>query len=97
LFDCFIIINIIIIIIIIIQRVVGNRVFILTNGGGQGVQLCDALGRFGLTLAKAKTENFAHLKLPSFFIVSNPMDLVLLIFFFYFKFIIFFFFVVCYF
>ena len=55
----------------------GNRVQIITNGGGFGVLTTDWLTEYGLELAKMLPQNKTLLKksFPPHFIVSNPIDL----------------------
>jgi len=56
----------------------GNRVQIITNGGGYGIITADQVVKNGLALAKMEEKNIRELKkaLPSTVSVSNPMDLV---------------------
>lgn len=56
----------------------GNRVQIITNGGGYGIITADQVITQGLTLAKMEEKNISALKkaLPPTVTVSNPMDLV---------------------
>ncbi len=56
----------------------GNRVQIITNGGGYGIVTADQLIKNGLILAKMEEKNISELKkaFPKTVSVSNPMDLV---------------------
>jgi acetyltransferase len=56
----------------------GNRVQIITNGGGYGIITADQVITQGLALAKMEEKNIAALKkvFPPTVSVSNPMDLV---------------------
>ncbi len=55
----------------------GNRVCIITNGGGSGVLAADECMRQGLDLTPMPPSVAAALKasFPSFYVISNPMDL----------------------
>ncbi|MFW9923070.1 MAG: acetate--CoA ligase family protein [Candidatus Thorarchaeota archaeon] len=55
----------------------GDRVLVITDGGGAGVMASDAIGSLGLTLATLtpEIENKMKQDLPPFFSVSNPIDL----------------------
>lgn len=55
----------------------GNRIAVLTNGGGTAVMSSDAIGEENLKLAKFTDPTLKNLKseLPPFYIVSNPVDL----------------------
>lgn len=55
----------------------GKKIQILTNGGGQGVQIADSLASFGLELAPISKETHDTLKAKykPFYIISNPLDL----------------------
>ncbi|KAH7819089.1 putative Acyl-CoA synthetase [Monocercomonoides exilis] len=59
------------------QRVTGKKVQIITNGGGQGVQLVDALWKEGLELGMMSDELKQKMieKYPPFYIVKNPLDM----------------------
>lgn len=54
-----------------------KRVFIITDGGGIGVNIADACSRLNLEMPPIEKEAADELRasLPSFFSVSNPMDL----------------------
>jgi len=56
----------------------GNRVQIITNGGGYGVITADALNINNLTPAQLSKENKIYLKkiMPPRVIISNPIDLL---------------------
>ncbi|MCP4266466.1 MAG: CoA-binding protein [Candidatus Brocadiaceae bacterium] len=55
----------------------GNRVLVLTNGGGFGVAVSDMCGAMGLNVAKTPSEIKVSLsgKFPEYFILNNPIDL----------------------
>ncbi len=55
----------------------GNKVQIITNGGGYGVLTTDAVLSSGLQLAEMKKKTLTELKkkMPSHVIVANPIDL----------------------
>ncbi|MBR9707541.1 MAG: CoA-binding protein, partial [Candidatus Diapherotrites archaeon] len=55
----------------------GNRVQIITDGGGFGILATDAVKGSGLRLAKmdAKNRKFIEKHCPSYAIVKNPIDL----------------------
>ncbi|KAK2948907.1 putative Acetate--CoA ligase [Blattamonas nauphoetae] len=55
----------------------GKNIQIVTNGGGQGVQLADGISQFGMNLANISTDvsSFLKSKFPPFYIVANPFDL----------------------
>ncbi len=55
----------------------GDRIFVLTNGGGDGVLAVDAIEKNGLRLAEISAKMRAKLKkvLPSHVVVGNPFDL----------------------
>ncbi len=55
----------------------GKRVMILTDGGGMGVGIADALSYAGLEIPALAQEKAAGLKeiFPDYFAVANPMDL----------------------
>ena len=57
---------------------VGNRVQIITNGGGYGILSTDAVINSGLEMAQmsAKTKAVLKKQFPPVVIVSNPMDLI---------------------
>ncbi|MBI4159101.1 CoA-binding protein [Candidatus Woesearchaeota archaeon] len=59
-------------------KIRGNRVQIITNGGGHGVISSDAIIHNGLKLAELSESTKKKLKgsLPSIATVSNPLDLV---------------------
>lgn len=59
------------------QSIPGKRIQVLTNGGGQGVQLSDAIDLYGLEMAPISAETNAKLKakFPPFYIIANPLDL----------------------
>jgi acyl-CoA synthetase (NDP forming) len=59
------------------QRVAGNRVLIITDGGGLGVSLADACEALGLKVPELSegTQRSLRSKLPAFFVTSNPLDL----------------------
>ncbi|NIO22462.1 MAG: CoA-binding protein [Candidatus Aenigmarchaeota archaeon] len=60
-----------------LSRPKGNRVQIITDGGGFGVLLSDNIVENGLTLAKMKKETTERLrkKMPSYVVLKNPIDL----------------------
>ncbi len=55
----------------------GNRVLIITDGGGAGVMASDCVGELGLELAEISPHIHAKMRedLPAFFSVENPIDL----------------------
>jgi len=55
----------------------GERVFVLTNGGGEGVLTVDAIEKSGLKLAEisAKTRAKLKRKMPPHVVVGNPFDI----------------------
>ncbi len=55
----------------------GNRVLVLTNGGGFGVAVSDMCGAMGLNVAKTPSEVKDSLSkyFPEYFILNNPIDL----------------------
>ena len=55
----------------------GNRVCIITNGGGSGVLAADECMRQGLDVVGISAEKKAQLHhlFPNFFVVNNPVDL----------------------
>ena len=55
----------------------GNRVLIITDGGGAGVMASDSVGELGLELAQLSPAIHDKMKedLPAFFSVENPIDL----------------------
>ncbi len=56
----------------------GNRIAVMTNGGGMGVLTADAIDQIGLEFANFSEETKIKLKeiLPSFGNVANPLDLI---------------------
>ncbi len=56
----------------------GNRVAIVTNGGGFGVLATDSCEFYGLKMAKLskKTERIIKARVPAYAVVKNPIDLV---------------------
>ena len=56
----------------------GDRVQIITNGGGYGILSTDAIIKNNLKLAELSKDTFTKLKklMPEIVIVGNPMDLV---------------------
>jgi acetyl coenzyme A synthetase (ADP forming)-like protein len=56
----------------------GNRVQVITNGGGYGILSTDAIITYGLEMAQPDKKTIASLKkqFPPVVIVSNPMDLI---------------------
>ncbi|TFG34189.1 CoA-binding protein [Candidatus Thorarchaeota archaeon] len=56
----------------------GDRVLMITNGGGLGVMTTDALEALGLTIPSPSNEleERFHQYLPSYCAVSNPIDVV---------------------
>jgi len=56
----------------------GNRVGIITNGGGMGVLATDSLEDEGLALAKLSdgTQKLMRLSLPPYANVRNPLDII---------------------
>jgi acyl-CoA synthetase (NDP forming) len=59
------------------KQVTGNKVLIITNGGGSGVLAADECMRQGLEVAPLPEAKKANLKkkFPSFYGVHNPVDL----------------------
>ncbi|HOP40362.1 MAG TPA: CoA-binding protein [Geobacteraceae bacterium] len=59
------------------RPVPGNRVTIITNGGGSGVLAADECARRGLELSPLPEESRMRLRsvFPSFYTVANPIDL----------------------
>lgn len=57
---------------------VGDRIAIITNGGGMGVLAADAVDAFNLKFAEYSKETTTGLKeiLPDFGNVANPLDLI---------------------
>ena len=55
----------------------GDRVCIITNGGGSGVLAADECMRQGLDVVKLPDDKLNHLKgmFPNFFVLHNPIDL----------------------
>ncbi len=55
----------------------GNRVLVLTNGGGFGVAVSDMCGAMGLNVVKTPSEVKEALSkdFPEYFILNNPIDL----------------------
>ncbi|WP_421724305.1 GNAT family N-acetyltransferase [Bauldia sp.] len=60
------------------RRVKGNRLAILTNGGGAGVLAADRVGDLGVRLAALEPETLAKLDalLPPFWSRGNPVDVL---------------------
>ena len=56
---------------------IGNRVLIITNGGGSGVLAADECMRQGLEVAKLHVDKAEKLKqiFPHFYGINNPLDL----------------------
>jgi acetyltransferase len=56
----------------------GDRLAIMTNGGGPGVMAADALGQGGGTLARLSTQTLAQLDgvLPATWSRGNPVDII---------------------
>jgi acyl-CoA synthetase (NDP forming) len=56
---------------------IGNRVLIITNGGGSGVLAADACIRHGLDVAKLPEDKIGKLGqiFPYFYTINNPIDL----------------------
>lgn len=56
----------------------GNRIQILTNGGGFGVLGADAVAENGMRLAQMSQESrdFLKSRVPNYAVVGNPLDLV---------------------
>ena len=56
----------------------GNRILVITNGGGFGVMATDAIIGNGLCMAELNKNNGLELasKLPPYAAVRNPLDLV---------------------
>ncbi len=56
----------------------GNRVAIVTNGGGAGVLATDAVERYGMRMAELteETKNALRRKLPPAAAISNPIDVL---------------------
>ena len=59
------------------ERKIGNRVLIITNGGGSGVLAADECMRQGLDVAKLHVDKTEKLKqiFPHFYGINNPIDL----------------------
>lgn len=59
------------------QRGVGNRVLIITNGGGPGILAVDECMRHGLDVIRVPEEKLKRLGelFPNFYGVNNPIDL----------------------
>ena len=59
-------------------RKCGKSIAIITNGGGYGVLLSDAVDRYGLNLAQLSNNTLSKLRefLPSYAPISNPVDLI---------------------
>ncbi|MDO9289305.1 MAG: hypothetical protein Q7T83_11010, partial [Thermodesulfovibrionales bacterium] len=59
------------------QERVGNRVLIITNGGGSGVLAADECMKQGLEVAKLPEDKIEKLKniFPHFYGINNPVDL----------------------
>lgn len=59
------------------ERVAGNRVLIITDGGGIGVSMADACEALGLEVPEPSEETRRSLRaqLPAFFVTRNPLDL----------------------
>lgn len=59
------------------QKRAGNRVLIITNGGGSGVLAADECMRQGLEVAKLPEDKIEKLKniFPHFYGINNPIDL----------------------
>ncbi|MFH0970041.1 MAG: CoA-binding protein [Candidatus Diapherotrites archaeon] len=55
----------------------GNKVQIITNGGGYGVLTADAISEAGMTLAKMQEQYKKNIEKasPSYAVIKNPMDL----------------------
>ncbi|MCL5021981.1 MAG: CoA-binding protein [Nitrospirae bacterium] len=55
----------------------GNRVCIITNGGGSGVLAADECMRQGLDVVRLSAERLDHLRgvFPNFYVLNNPLDL----------------------
>ncbi|MEM0438250.1 MAG: CoA-binding protein [Candidatus Micrarchaeia archaeon] len=55
----------------------GNKVLVITNGGGDGVLTVDAIERSGMRLASLSKETIAKMKriFPKHVVVGNPLDL----------------------
>ncbi|MEW6418100.1 MAG: CoA-binding protein [Nitrospirota bacterium] len=56
---------------------IGNRVLIITNGGGSGVLATDECMRHGLDVAKLPEDKIGKLRqiFPYFYTINNPFDL----------------------
>ncbi len=56
----------------------GNRLAIITNGGGPGVMAADRAGDLGIELARLAPQTIGRLEalLPSHSLVGNPVDLI---------------------
>lgn len=56
----------------------GNRLAIITNGGGPGVMAADRAGDLGIVMARLAPQTIARLEslLPSHTTVGNPVDLI---------------------
>ena len=59
------------------KKGIGNRVLIITNGGGSGVLAADECMRQGLEVAKLHVDKAEKLKqiFPHFYGINNPLDL----------------------
>lgn len=55
----------------------GDRVLVITNGGGDGVLAADAIEKYGLKMASVSKRMKIRLKraFPSYAVISNPLDL----------------------
>jgi acetyl coenzyme A synthetase (ADP forming)-like protein len=56
----------------------GDRIAIITNGGGTGVLTVDEVERYGLQMAKFSDDTIAQLRklLPSYANAQNPLDII---------------------
>lgn len=56
----------------------GNRIQVITNGGGYGILSTDAIEQFGLEMAEPSktTIHFLKKKMPAIAIIKNPTDLL---------------------
>ena len=60
-----------------LQKPTGNRIQVITDGGGYGILMVDSIEKYGLTMAKPRKETVQKLKkiMPPYVIIDNPIDL----------------------
>lgn len=60
------------------KRASGNKMQVITNGGGIATRILDELDKVGLKLAELGKQTIEHLhrEMPSFVNISNPLNLV---------------------